>query len=127
MKKFEIKGNKAISRNIRTHTFEIVEKVGSEYFIWNIGNNMGSDEYIPFCEDLYPGDPKSRDINPSTLKTIKLPKEEVKLLRQAVAEGVQNKEQAEKALKSKRTGRRAELKRVCAEKTIQIFNRITGA
>ena len=126
MKKFEIKGNKAISRILTTDTFEIVEKVSSEYSVWSIGENMGSDEYIPFCEDLYSGDPKSRDINPSTLKTIKLPKEEVKLLRQAVHEGVGNKEQAEKALRSKRTGRRAEIKRAYAEKTIEIFRRITA-
>ncbi len=126
MKTFEIKGNKVISRILKTHTFEIVEKISSEYSVWSIGNNMGSDEYIPFCEDLYPGDPKSRDINPSTLKTIKLPKEEVKLLRQAVHEGVGNKEQAEKALRSKRSGRRAEIKRDYAEKTIEIFRRITA-
>ena len=125
MKQFEIKGNKAISRILTPHTFEIVEKISSEYFVWSIGNNMGSDEYIPFCEDLYPGDPKSFDINPNTLKTIRLPKEEVDLLRQAASEGVGNKEQAEKALRSKRTGRRAEIKRACAEKTIEIFRRIT--
>ena len=125
MKQFEIKGNKAISRSLKTHTFEIVEKISSEYSVWSIGNNMGSDEYIPFCEDLYPGDPKSFDINTNTLKTIKLPKEEVKLLRNAASEGKGNKEQAEKALKSKRTGRRAEIKRAYAEKTIEIFRRIT--
>ena len=126
MKKFEIKGNKAISRILKTHTFEIVEKISSEYSVWSIGENMGSDEYIPFCEDLYPGDPKSFDINTETLKTIKLPKEEANLLRQAASEGIGNKEQAEKALRSKRTGIRAEIKKAYAEKTIEIFRRITA-
>lgn len=122
MKELEIVGNKAISER---HTFTIVEKVDSEYRVWNIGSNMGSDEYIPFCEMLYPGDPNSYEVNTKTLKTIKLPTEEVNLLRKAASKGIGNKEQAEKALKSKRTGRSAEIKRAYAEKTIAIFERIT--
>lgn len=122
MKKLEILGNNAISER---YTFTVVEKVDSEYRIWGIGSNMGSDEYIPFCEMLYPGNPNSYKVNTKTLKTIKLPKEEVNLLRRAAHEEIGNKEQAEEALKSKRTGRRAEIKRAYAEKTIEIFRRIT--
>lgn len=128
MKNFEIKGNKVINTSVNaTNTFEIVEKVPSDYFIWNIGNNMGSDEYIPFCQKRYPQYPKSCEINAETLKAIKLPIEEVKILRRAAHEGVASKEQAEKAINSKRKGKRAEIKRAYAEKTIQIFNRITVA
>lgn len=127
MKEFEIKGNKAISRIFRTHTFEIVEKIPSNYFVWNIGENMGSDEYIPLCEFLYPGDPENNAVNTETLKAIKLPENEVYLLRKAAREGVLNKEQAEKSLESKRRGRRAEIKKEYARKTIEIFNKITKA
>ena len=81
MKDFEIEGNKAISRSLKTRTFEILEKISKKYSVRGIGNNMGSEEYIPFCEDLYPGDPKSFDMNPNTLNTIKLPKEEVQLIK----------------------------------------------
>lgn len=125
MKKFEIKGNKAIGGTNRVHTFEIVEKAPRNYFLWNIGENMGSDEYIPFCEDLYPNDPRSFEINTKTLKAIKLSKGEVSLLREAASEGIGSKKTAEKALRSKRTGRNAETKRDYAEKTIGIFKRIT--
>jgi len=127
MNQFEIKGNKAISRGLRTYTFEIVEKIPSEYSVWNIGEFMGSEEYIPFCEKLYPALPKSYDINGETLKAIKLDPAEVKLLRKAAREGIVNKEQAEKAIKSKRKGRNAKVKRAYAQKTIEIFSRITKA
>ena len=33
--------------NNRNDIFEIVEKIPSNYFVWNIGENMGTDEYIP--------------------------------------------------------------------------------
>ena len=36
--------------------FEIVEKIPEGFFIWNIGENMGSDAYIPLCQDLHPED-----------------------------------------------------------------------
>ena len=128
MKNFEIKGNKVINTSFNTtNTFEIVEKVQSDYFIWNIGNNMGSDEYIPFCQNRYPEHPKSCEINTGTLKAIKLPKEEVQLLRIAAHRGITNKAAAEKAINSKRKGNRAQIKRAYAEKTIEIFNKITAA
>lgn len=127
MKDFEIEGNKAISRSLKTRTFEILEKISKKYSVRGIGNNMESDEYILFCEDLYPGDPKSFDMKPNTLKTIKLPKEEVQLIRQAARERIGDKKQVEKALKSKRKGRRTEIRRAYTQKTIEIFNRITVA
>lgn len=36
------------------HTFEIVEKIPSGFFIWNIGENMKRDDYIPLCEKNAP-------------------------------------------------------------------------
>lgn len=123
MKNFEIKGNKVINTSVNaTNTFEIVEKVPSDYFIWNIGNNMGSDEYIPFCQKRYPQYPKSCEINAETLKAIKLPIEEVKILRRAAEELRRTQKSWEER---KRKGKRAEIKRAYAEKTIEIFNRIT--
>ena len=86
---------------------------------------MGHDEYIPVCQDLRPGDKDSFEINARTLKAIKLSKEEVQLLRKAAGYGVNSKETAEKALRSKRKGRMSDIKRVHAEKTIDIFNRIS--
>lgn len=111
----------------KTLTFEIVETVPAEYSVWNIGEFMGSEEYIPFCEKLYPADPKSYDINGETLKAIKLDPAEVKLLRKTVREGVGNKAAAEKALKSTRETPRSKIKKEYAQRTIEIYNRITKA
>lgn len=112
--------------NDRNDIFEIVEKIPSNYFIWNIGENMGTDEYIPICEDLQPEDKDSYDINASTLKAIKLSREEVETLREAAHIGIVSKKTAEKALKSKRRGYWIDRKRQQAEKTIDIFRRITA-
>lgn len=112
--------------NNRNDIFEIVEKIPCNYFVWNIGENMGTDEYIPICEDLYPGDKDSYDINTNTLKAIKLNVEEVKALREAAHVGINSKKTAEKALKSKRRGYWSDRKREQAIKTIEIFNKITA-
>lgn len=110
----------------RTDIFEIVEKIPPRFFVWNIGENMGHPEYIPLCEDLHPGDRDNYEINPRTLKAIKLPAVEVQLLRAAAGWGVNSKKEAEKALKSTRKGYTSDKKRYHAEKTIDIFNRITA-
>lgn len=127
MTKFEIKGNTIISESCNNvHTFEIVNKIPLGFFVWNIGENMGHDEYIPLCEDLHPEDRNNYDVNTSTLKAIKLPVEEVQLLRAAAHWGVTSKAEASKALRSKRKGYTSDKKRYHAEKTIDIFNRITA-
>ena len=112
--------------NDRNDIFEIVEKIPKNYFVWNIGENMGTDEYIPICEDLHPEDKDSYEINASTLKAIKLSREEVETLREAAHIGIVSKKTAEKALKSKRRGYWSDRKREQAEKTIGIFRRITA-
>lgn len=127
MKEFRIENNKIYSNNglcERTDIFEIVNKIPAGFFVWNIGENMGSDEYIPLAQDLKPGDKENFEINPSTLKAIKLQPEEVQLLRTAAGVGINNKTTAEKALKSKRKGYWSNRKREQAERTIDIFSRI---
>lgn len=106
--------------------YEVVEKIPSGFYVWNIGENMGTDEYIPICEDLHPEDKDNYEINPDTIKAIKLNAEEVKALRKAANIGVNSKKTAEKALKSKRRGYWSDRKREQAEKTIDIFNKITA-
>lgn len=54
---FRIENNKIYSNNglcERTDIFEIVNKIPVGFFVWNIGENMGSDEYIPLAQDLKP-------------------------------------------------------------------------
>ena len=110
--------------NNRNDIFEIVEKIPRNYFVWNIGENMGTDEYIPICEDLHPEDKDSYEINTSTLKAIKLSCEEVEILREAAHVGINSKKEAERALKRKRRGYWSDRKREQAKKTIDIFNKI---
>ena len=126
---FNIKDGKIYTKSnlcARIDVFDIVAQMPAGFFVWNIGENMGSDEYIPICEDLHPEDKENFEINTSTLKAIKLSPEEVNALRQAASWGVNNKATAEKAMKSKRTGYNAYRKRKAATATIEIFNRITA-
>lgn len=124
--KFEVKGDTITSETLwNTDIYKIVEKIPFNFYVWNIGKNMGSDEYIPLCQDLCPGIKDDYSINSDTLKAIKLPKEEVELLREAAGWGVVSLKEAEKALKSKRHSYIAEKRRESAHKTIDIFERIT--
>lgn len=124
--RFEVKGDTIISETLRkTDIYKIVNKIPFGFYVWNIGENMGSDEYIPLCQDLHPGAKNDYSINPDTLRAIKLPKEEVKLLIDAAGWGVNSIETARKALKSRRRSYTAEKKRENARKTIDIFERIT--
>ena len=126
MKNVILKDGKIYSESFgKVDVFEIVDKIPTGFFVWNIGDNMGHDEYIPVCQDFFSKDTASSEIYTRTLKAIKLSLEEVKLLRKAAGYGVNSKETAEKALRCKRKGRLSDIKRFHAEKTIDIFNRIS--
>ena len=127
MAKFKIENGKIYSEKPMSEeidVFEIVEKIPVGFFVWNIGENMGTHEYIPVCEDLHPEDKDDYSINPATLKAVKVSPEEWEKLNKAGAWGVGNLKQAEKALKSKRHGYTSDRKRAAAELTIEIFRRI---
>ena len=106
------------------HVFEIVEKIPAGFFIWNIGENMGTHEYIPLCEDLHPENKDDYSINPETLKAVKVSPDEWEKLNKAASVGVGNLKAAEKALKNKRRGYWSDRKRAAAELAISIFCRI---
>ena len=56
---FNIKDGKIYTKSNlceRIDIFEIVEKIPAGFFVWNIGENMGSNEYIPLAQDLHPED-----------------------------------------------------------------------
>lgn len=125
MKEFEIIGNTVISRAFKEDVFQIVERIPEMFFVWNIGENMKSAEWIPQCEALHPGDKDDYSINPDTLKAINLPENEVKLLRDAADFGINSLATAEKALKSRRRGYMSDRKREQAKKVIDIFRRIS--
>lgn len=122
----KIEGNKIISTSLwNTSVFEIAEKIPSNYLVWNIGENMGTDCYIPICQMLHPENKEDFSINQDTLKAVKVTPEEFKKLQKAASYGVSNLKAAEKALKSKRRGYMSDRKRALATLTIDIFKRIT--
>ena len=108
----------------KSSSYEVVEKIPAGFFVWNIGENMGTHEYITVCQYMKPGDKENFEINPDTLKAVKVTPEEWKKLNKAAAWGVGNLLQAEKALKSKRRGYTADRKREAAKMTIEIFRNI---
>lgn len=126
MKRFEINGNTITSETMwNIHKFQIVNKIPKGFYVWNIGENMGSDEWIPLAEDLKPEDKEDYSVNTETLKAIRLSREEVQALRESASIGVKNLKTAEKALKNKRRGYWSDMKRKAAETTIDIFRKIS--
>lgn len=107
------------------HTFEVTDKIPVNFFVWNIGGIDGHEEYIPICESLHPENKKCYDINTSTLKAIKLTKEEAGKLAEAAHYGINSLKTAEKALKSTRRGPLSDRKRKNAQITIEIFKKIS--
>lgn len=127
MTNLKIEGNKIYTVSTlcdKTDVFEITEKIPTGFFIWNIGENMGTHEYIPVCQYMKPEDKENFEINPDTLKAVKVTSEEWEKLNKAAAWGVGNLLQAEKALKRKRRGYTADRKREAAKMTIEIFRNI---
>lgn len=124
--KFEINGDTITSITLwNTDVYKIVKKIPRGFFVWNIGDNMGSDEYIPLCQDLYPEIEDDYNINHDNLMAIKLSTEEVMALRAAAGWGINSIETARKALNSRRRGYISDKKRENACKTIAIFERIS--
>lgn len=107
------------------NTFQIVEKIPEGFSIWNIGEHMGTHEYIPLCEPLHPENKDDYSINTETLKAVKVAPEEWEKLNKAAIIGVANLKEAERALKSKRRGYWSGRKRAAAEITIDIFKKLS--
>lgn len=105
------------------HTYEIVEKIPYHFFVWNIGENMGTDKYIPICE---PSNTKLStglcEINPDTLKAIRLKKFEVHLLREAASVGICSLSVARRAAQNEKS---QENRKKLAKMVLPIFERIT--
>lgn len=57
--------------------YRIVNKVPRNYTVWNIGKHMGNDEYIPFCRII----PHTFNVQLDALLAVKLPVDEVEILR----------------------------------------------
>ena len=129
MAKIKIEGNKiTVNSELcegKIDVFEIVEKIPINFFIWNIGENMGTHEYIPICEDLHPEDEDDFTIKQTTLKAVKVTPEEWQKLNKAASVGVNSIQTATKALKSKRRGYWSDRKKAAAESTIDIFKKIS--
>lgn len=102
-----------------------MKKIPGNYFVWNIGENMGTDLYIPICQILHPGDKEDFSINPNTLKAVPVTSEEYKALQKVASYGVNSLKTVEKALRSKRHGYMSDKKRGLAALTIDIFKRLT--
>lgn len=126
MTNIKIENGKIYSETFgKTDVFEIVGRIPPNFFVWNIGENMGTHDYIPLCEDLHPGNKDDYSINAATLKAIKVTPEEWKKLNDAASIGVNSLQTAAKALKNKKRGYWSDRKRAAAELTIDIFMKIS--
>ncbi len=121
-KKTTITEDKVINDDFWGHhdVYRIVSRVPARYIVWNIGENMGTDEYIPFTTMLRPDDPDCFDINRKDLLAVKLKKEEVMILRDAAHNGASNLANARACIRSKDV-RKANL----AKQALPIYERIS--
>lgn len=112
-------------------SYEIVEKIPDGFSIWNIGDNMGRDDYIPLCEPDHENPIKAvgicevYSVNRRTLKAIKLVPDEVKILRKASSLGAGNLNEARNFAKLFTRSHIATDIQEIIEKAISIFERIT--
>ena len=120
MPKVKIENNIIIVSEINhpTHIFKVCEKLPKGYCIWNIGKHMGTDEYIPCGERISAEKPYS--INPNTLIAIKLPIEEVLILRKVAGNCGGTLAEMKRALKRKKLY----IKRELVEQAIMILERL---
>lgn len=126
MANIKIENGKIYSESFgKTDIFEIVGRIPSNFFVWNIGENMGTHDYIPLCENLHPENKDDYSINATTLKAIRVTPEEWEKLNDAASVGVNSLQTAAKALKSKRRGYWSDRKRAAAKLTIDIFMKIS--
>lgn len=63
--------------------YTVVDKVPNGYIIWNIGRHMGTPDYVPFVQLLS----NTYSVIGDTMLAVKLPREEVKLLRDVAGRG----------------------------------------
>ena len=117
----------------RSDCYLIVDKIRRPYFVWNIGENMNTEDFIPLCRQKYPGAPPDSPyhyhIDRDSLQAIQLPNKEVLLLRDAAGFGVNCLEAAEEALKRISPNSKDKYKRIkrsLAEKTVSIFRKISA-
>lgn len=114
-----------INNASRTRTFETVKKIPNGFHVWNIGQQMGTDYYIPLCESLRPGNKNCFSVNRKTLKAIYLPYHEVMLLRDAAQYGITNLQKCHKAIANKPHNWFEAEQMAHALKTIDIFEKIS--
>lgn len=104
------------------HQFEVVDKVPSDYMVWNIPPIEGFENYIPFCQWKYPDNNQNYDVNLFTLKAIRVLDSEVEKLRWGSHHGCDNLASAKSMTKGR--GLTASFKKTAAE-LVQIFAKYT--
>lgn len=127
MEKEEIKNGRILVDNGygTTYNFEIVEKVPADYSVWCFPE-IFCGEYTPFCKTVDPNNKDCFDVNVTTLKAVKLSRQESAILHHAAHAGAGNITKANKLLK--KTAKTAYMKQrqERAKKALPILERITA-
>ncbi len=106
------------------YNFEIVKKIPHDFFVWNIGECMNSDNLIPLCERKSGGNPY--EIELTTLKAIVLSRDEVQLIRKAAGYGINSLAAARKYVTGEYNEECHEVRlSTLAASVIVIYERIT--
>ena len=107
---------KTISNGI--NTFTKTSKISEGYQVWNI-TSLG-EGIVPLFEPL-----AEFQVNPETLKYIKVEPNEARLLHIAASNGIRTLAKAKSILNSKRTGPMTMKKKAISEMVLPIFEKYT--
>lgn len=118
---------KIILKDWPIYTFQVVDHVPNNYFIWNIHQIEKTGCYIPFCKkDL--NSPYAENgiytIDPDSLLAVKVTKREADYLRYAAGIGVNSKSAAHKLVESNPRERWKKEQKRYAKKVLDIFRRL---
>lgn len=103
--------------NIEDYSFEIVEKIPEGYEVWSIGRHMQSDELMPLCQ-VFAG---TYNINPDTLKAIKMLPAEAAVIKKIVGRYELGSVKACRKYLKRKSGKA--MKKNAAQTALEIFEK----
>lgn len=115
------------SINCPEYTFQVVERVPNNYFVWNISRIEETGCYIPFAKKNPRNLHESEGImliDPDSLLTVKVTKREADYLRYAAGIGVNSKYIANELVDSNPRERYRKEQKRYAEKVLDIFRKL---
>lgn len=102
------------------HSVPVVDRIPTDYIVWNVGDIFGDDGLVAICKILV-----GYSIDRDSVKALRVSPDDAKILRNAAAYGIGKKADAVSA--SKKTGKSWVMKRkvAFAKAALPVFDRVS--